>query len=104
MRLSNRYDLPLILPLHLREGEDLPPRPGWWRAASLGNRKRSFPMHRAEIDQEHNRLILRWVDSLSLSEIDQLQSEIALLLPRLKPDFDCISDISNMRPASRHVA
>ena len=61
-------------------------------------------MHRAEIDQEHNRLILRWVDSLSLSEIDQLQSEIASLLPKLKPDFDCISDISNMRPASRHVA
>jgi len=61
-------------------------------------------MHRAEIDQEHNRLILRWVDSLNLSEIDQLQSEIALLLPKMKPGFDCISDISNMRPTSWHVA
>jgi hypothetical protein len=61
-------------------------------------------MHRAEIDQEHNRLILRWVDSLNLSEIDQLQTEIASLLPRLRPGFDCISDIANMRPASRHVA
>ena len=61
-------------------------------------------MHRAEIDQKYNRLILRWVDSLNLTEIDQLQSEIALLLPQLKPDFDCISDISNMRPASGHVA
>jgi hypothetical protein len=61
-------------------------------------------MHRAEIDQEHNRLILRWVDSLNLSEIDQLQAEIALLLPKLRPGFDCLSDIANLRPASRHVA
>ena len=61
-------------------------------------------MHRAEIDQEHNRLILRWVDSLNLTEIDQLQAEVALLLPDLRPGFDCISDIANMRPSSRHVA
>ncbi len=61
-------------------------------------------MHRAEIDQQHNRLILRWVDSLNVSEVAQLQSEIALLLPQLRPGFDCISDISNMRPSSHHVA
>ena len=61
-------------------------------------------MHRAEIDQEHNRLILRWVDLLNLTEIDQLQAEVALLLPKLRTGFDCISDIANMRPASRHVA
>jgi len=61
-------------------------------------------MHRAEIDQEHNRLILRWVDSLNVSEIDQLQSEIELLLPKLRPGFDCISDIANMRPSTQHVA
>jgi hypothetical protein len=61
-------------------------------------------MHRAEIDQEHNRLILRWVDSLNLSEIDQLQTEVASLLPKLQTGFDCISDIANMRPASGHVA
>ena len=61
-------------------------------------------MHRAEIDQEHNRLILRWVDSLSISEVDQLQAEVALMLPKLQPGFDCISDIANMRPASLHVA
>jgi hypothetical protein len=60
-------------------------------------------MHRAEIDQEHNRLILRWFDSQNISEIDQLQSEIERLLPQLKPGFDCISDISNMRPATKHV-
>ncbi len=60
-------------------------------------------MHRAEIDQEHNRLILRWVDALNITEIDQLQLEINALLPRLRPGFDCISDITNMRPASRHV-
>ena len=34
-------------------------------------------MHRAEIDQEHNRLILRWVDSLNTSEVDRLQAEFA---------------------------
>jgi hypothetical protein len=61
-------------------------------------------MHRAEIDQEHNRLILRWVDSLNIPEIDQLQTEIKSLLPQLRPGFDCISDIANMRPTSRHVA
>ena len=61
-------------------------------------------MHRAEIDQEHNRLILRWIDSLNLTEIDQLQTEVASLLPKLQPGFDCISDIANMRPASQHVA
>ena len=61
-------------------------------------------MHRAEIDQEHNRLILRWVDSLNLTEIDQLQAEIEALLPRLRPGFDCISDIANMRPSTQHVA
>ncbi len=61
-------------------------------------------MHRAEIDQERNRLILRWVDLLNLTEIDQLQAEVALLLPKLRPGFDCISDIANMRPSSRHVA
>jgi Tfp pilus assembly PilM family ATPase len=61
-------------------------------------------MHRAEIDQEHNRLILRWVDSLNLTEIDQLQDEVASLLPKLRPGFDCISDIANMRPTSQHVA
>ena len=61
-------------------------------------------MHRAEIDQEHNRLILRWVDSLSISEVDQLQAEVAFMLPKLQPGFDCISDIANMRPASLHVA
>jgi hypothetical protein len=57
-------------------------------------------MHRADIDQEQNRLILRWVDSLNVTEIDQLQSEITSLLP----GFDCISDIANMRPTSHHVA
>jgi hypothetical protein len=61
-------------------------------------------MHRAEIDQEHNRLILRWTDSLSVPEIDQLQTEITSLLSQLRPGFDCISDIANMRPTSRHVA
>ena len=60
-------------------------------------------MHRAEIDQEHNRLILRWIDSLSISDVDRLQAEVMSLLPKLKPGFDCISDIANMRPASRHV-
>ena len=60
-------------------------------------------MHRAEIDQEHNRLILRWVDSLSISEVDQLQAEVEFMLPQLQPGFDCISDIANMRPVSRHV-
>ena len=61
-------------------------------------------MHRANIDQERNRLILRWVDSLSVTEVDQLQAEIARLLPQLRPGFDCIRDISNMRPTSLHVA
>jgi hypothetical protein len=61
-------------------------------------------MHRAEIDQEHNRLILRWIDSHNISEIDQLQAEVEVLLPKLQPGFDCISDIANMRPASQHVA
>ena len=60
-------------------------------------------MHRAEIDQQHNRLILHWIDSLSISDVDQLQAEVMSLLPQLKPGFDCISDIANMRPASRHV-
>ena len=36
------------------------------RPTVLGNRGRSSTMHRAEIDQEHNRLILRWIDSLNL--------------------------------------
>ena len=61
-------------------------------------------MHRADIDQEQNRLILRWVDSLNVTEIDQLQTEITSLLPKLRPCFDCISDIANMRPTSHHVA
>jgi hypothetical protein len=61
-------------------------------------------MHSADIDQEHNRLILRWVDSLNVTEIDQLQKEIESLLPKLRPGFDCISDIANMRPSSQHVA
>ncbi len=60
-------------------------------------------MHRAELDQEHNRLILRWIDSLSVSDVDRLHAEIVSLLPQLKPGFDCISDISNMRPGSKHV-
>ena len=60
-------------------------------------------MHRAEVDQEHNRLILRWVDSLSISEVDQLQAEVEFMLPQLQPGFDCMSDITNMRPTSRHV-
>ena len=33
------------------------------------------------------------------TEIDQLQTEVAPLLPKLQPGFDCISDIANMRPA-----
>jgi len=49
-------------------------------------------MHRAEIDQEHNRLILRWIDSLSISDVDRLQAEVMSLLPKLKPGFDCISE------------
>jgi hypothetical protein len=61
-------------------------------------------MHRAEIDEEHNRLILRWIDSQNISEIDQLQAEVESLLPKLRQGFDCISDIANMRPASRQVA
>jgi hypothetical protein len=61
-------------------------------------------MHRAEIDRENNRLILRWIDSHNITEVDQLQSEVTLLLPKLGPGFDCISDIVNMRPASPHVA
>ena len=60
-------------------------------------------MHSADMDQEHNRLILRWVDSLNVTEIDQLQKEIESLLPKLRPGFDCISDIANMRPGSKHV-
>jgi hypothetical protein len=71
--------------------------------AQCPHRKRSIAMHRAEIDQEHNRLILRWVDSLSISEVDQLQAEVAFMLPKLQPGFDCMSDITNMRPASLHV-
>jgi hypothetical protein len=61
-------------------------------------------MHSADLDLEHNRLILRWVDSLNVSEIDRLQAEVELLLPKLRPGFDCISDISSMRPTSQHVA
>jgi hypothetical protein len=61
-------------------------------------------MHTADIDQERNRMILRWVDSLNVTEIDRLQTEIEALLPKLQPGFDCISDISNMRPSSQHVA
>ena len=60
-------------------------------------------MHRAQIDREHNRLILYWIDSLSVSDVDQLHAEVMSLLPQLKPGFDCISDISNMRPGSKHV-
>jgi hypothetical protein len=60
-------------------------------------------MHRAEIDQENNRLILRWIDSHNITEVDQLQTEVTLLLSKLGPGFDCISDIANMRPASPHV-
>ena len=61
-------------------------------------------MHSAEIDQEQNRLILRWVDSLSVSEVDRLQGEVTVLLPKLRRGFDCISDIANMRPTSQHIA
>jgi hypothetical protein len=61
-------------------------------------------MHSADIDQEHNRLILRWVDTLNVTEVDRLQAEIESLLPKLRPGFDCISDIANMRPSSQHVA
>ncbi len=61
-------------------------------------------MHRAEIDQEHNRLILRWVDSFNVGEVDRLQAEVASMLRNLQPGFDCISDIANMRPTSRHVS
>ena len=60
-------------------------------------------MHSARIDQENNRLILRWIDSLNITEVDRMQSEIAALLPELRPGFDCISDIANLRPESRHV-
>jgi hypothetical protein len=60
-------------------------------------------MHRAEIDQERNRLILRWIDSHNITEVDQLQAEVTLLLRDLRPGFDCISDIADMRPASLHV-
>ncbi len=61
-------------------------------------------MHRAEVDPEHNRLILRWVNSLSLSEVDLLQAEVTTLLPKLRPGFDCLSDTANMRPTSRHIS
>lgn len=61
-------------------------------------------MHRAEIDQEHNRLILRWVDSLNVGEIDRFQAEVASLLPNLRSGFDCISDIADMRPTSKHIS
>jgi hypothetical protein len=65
--------------------------------------RESFAMLRAEIDQDQNRLILRWIDSPNITQIDALQAEVASLLPRLWPNFDCISDIANMRPVSRHV-
>lgn len=58
-------------------------------------------MHRGEIDQEHNRLFLRWIDSLNLTGIDQLQTEVSLLPPKLQPGFDCIGDIANMRRVVR---
>ena len=61
-------------------------------------------MHRAEIYQEHNRLTLRWVDTRNISEIDQLQTEINALLPRLRPGFDCLSHIANLPPTSLRVA
>ncbi len=61
-------------------------------------------MHRVEIDLEHNRLILRWIDSLNVSDIERLQAEVTSLLPKLRSGFDCISDTANMRPVSRHVA
>jgi hypothetical protein len=61
-------------------------------------------MHRAEIDREHNRLILRWVDSLNVGEVDRLQAEVTSMLPNLQSGFDCISDIADMRPSSRHVS
>jgi hypothetical protein len=61
-------------------------------------------MHRPEVDLEHNRLILRWVDSLSVSEVDRSQGEVTVLLPKLRRGFDCISDIANMRPTSQHIA
>jgi len=61
-------------------------------------------MHRAEIDEANNRLILRWTDSQNVAEIGQFRAEVEALLPKLRRGFDCISDITNMRPASRHVA
>jgi hypothetical protein len=45
-------------------------------------------MYRAEVDQEHNRLILCWVGSLNTSEVDRLQAEITSLLPQLRSGFD----------------
>ena len=61
-------------------------------------------MHRADIDLEHNRLILHWIDLLNVSDVERLQAEVTSLLPKLRPGFDCISDTTNMRPVSRHVA
>ena len=61
-------------------------------------------MHRAEIDLEHNRLILRWINSLNVSDVELLHAEVASLLPKLRPGFDCISDTTDMRPATPHVA
>ena len=60
-------------------------------------------MHRAEIDEANNRLILRWTDSQNVAEIGQFRAEVEALLPKLRRGFDCISDIANMRPASKHV-
>ena len=65
---------------------------------------RGIGMHRADIDLEHNRLILHWIDSLNVSDVERLQAEVTSLLPKLRPGFDCISDTTNMRPVSRHVA
>jgi hypothetical protein len=54
---------------------------------------RGIGMHRADIDLEHNRLILHWIDSLNVSDVERLQAEVTSLLPKLRPGFDCISDI-----------
>jgi len=61
-------------------------------------------MHHIEVDPGKNRLLIRIWGSAGVEDVRRAEANLTAALTKLRPGFDCISNISEMKPAAPEVA
>lgn len=65
---------------------------------------RTTAMHHIEVDPAKNRLLIRIWGSSTVEDVKKAEKSLMEALAKLKPGFDCISNIVDMKASAPQVA